>query len=418
MMTNTYLPHVGGVTNSVAAFTKELRNQGHHVMVVAPEYKQAIVDPDVIRIPAIQNFNGSDFSVVLPIPGFLKNRLEEFKPDIVHSHHPFLVGSTALRISTKCHTPLVYTYHTMFEKYTHYVPVDFPRMKHFVISLSIGYSNMADTVIAPSESVAEFLKSKKMESPIEVVPTGIDTAKFKSGDGRKVRASCNIPPDAFVAGHVGRLAPEKNLDFLSEAAASFLHSWPDAHFIIVGYGSLETTLKEFFIENNLQDRVHFLGKLRGRDVVDAYHAMNVFIFSSKSETQGLVLTEAMAAGVPVIALDASGVREVVDDCVNGCLLFEENVRAFTRELSQFCRMTPETRKRLTANAVKTAEGFTLKNSVSKLLLLYERLKKERVSKRTRDESVWKKSIEHIKMEWDLFSNISSAVGDAIQKHKY
>ena len=145
MMTNTYTPHVGGVARSVSTFTKKLSDLGHRVIVVAPEYEGTSKDEkDIIRIPAIQHFNGSDFSVVLPIPVFLENHVEDFKPDIVHSHHPFLIGSTAVRISTKYSVPLVYTQHTMFEKYTHYVPVGFEKLKQFVASLSTGYANLSN----------------------------------------------------------------------------------------------------------------------------------------------------------------------------------------------------------------------------------------------------------------------------------
>ncbi len=416
MMTNTYLPHVGGVANSVLSFTKELRNQGHKVIVVAPEYKDIKdKESDVIRIPAIQNFNSSDFSVVLPIPGFLDRHLEQFQPDIVHSHHPFLVGSTALRISAKYHTPLVYTYHTMFEKYTHYVPVNFPRMREFVVSLSLGYSNLADRVIAPSQSVADVLESRKVQTPINIIPTGIDDNKFKTGNGKKIRASCNIDTDAFVVGHIGRLAPEKNLGFLARTVADFLKNEPEAHFLIAGYGPSKTEIDTIFSEYKVSDRIHFLDKLKGRELVNAYHAMDVFVFSSKSETQGLVLVEAMASGVPVIALDASGVREVVKDGINGFLIMQEHENIFKEALRRFFEMPSEKKIMMANEAKKTTESFTIHTCVSKLINVYETLKNENGIGQHRDESAWEHSMEQIKTEWELFSNLTSAIGDAIQK---
>src|SRR3990172_3888517 len=123
MFTNTYTPHVGGVARSVEAFSGAYRRRGHRVLVVAPEFAdQPQHEEDVVRIPAIQNFNGSDFSVVLPVPGSLDDVLDAFKPDIVHAHHPFLLGNTAVRVARFRELPLVFTHHTLYEQYTHYVP--------------------------------------------------------------------------------------------------------------------------------------------------------------------------------------------------------------------------------------------------------------------------------------------------------
>jgi len=414
MMTNTYLPHVGGVANSVSAFTKGLQGRGHRVIVVAPEYKQQKSDgTDVVRIPAIQNFNGSDFSVMLPAPLLLENRLQDFKPDIVHSHHPFLVGSTAVRVSCKYDVPLVYTQHTMYEQYTHYVPVGSQRIKQFVITLSSGYANMADHVIAPSDSVASVLRQRGVTTPMDVIPTGIDVEDFAGGDGKSIRLARGIPENAFVMGHVGRLAPEKNLDFLSKAVAAFLRKKPRAHFIVVGYGPSLNQMKTFFGRGNLLPRVHFMGKLKGRDRIDAYHAMDVFVFSSKSETQGLVVAEAMAARVPVVALDAAGVREVVRDGVNGYLLPSQDRGLFVRALAGLHDLPAEEKRRLHAEAAKTAANFSVDSSVDKLLSVYGALEAKNRSEKAEHESVWKKSVEQLKTEWDLFVNLTAAIGDTI-----
>jgi len=419
MMTNTFLPHVGGVARSVAAFTSRLRSFGNRIIVVAPEYEEESdgKEEDVIRIPAIQNFNGSDFSAVIPIPGFLEAHLQDFKPDIVHSHHPFLMGSTAVRVATKHKAPLVYTQHTMFEQYTHYVPMDLPRMKKFVVSLCTGYANMAEQVIAPSESVADILEERGVKTPIVIVPTGIFIDKFEQGNGQSVRSSENIPDEAFVVGHVGRLAPEKNLEFLSEAVAVFLRDEPEAHFLVVGYGPSEKKMRDLFARHHLQNQVHFLGKQDGRNLIDAYHAMDVFAFSSKSETQGLVLTEAMAAGVPAVALDASGVRDVVRNRKNGYLLHDEQVDKFANALMEICHCSDQARDNFIEEAKRTAENNSMYNCASKITDVYQRVIKNHQIDAQRDESLWKKSIEQVKTEWELLQNLTSAVGNALRESK-
>src|SRR3954463_8732615 len=218
MMTNTYLPHVGGVARSVSTFAEEYRKQGHGVLVVAPNFDgkppskraEAIVE----RVAAIQKFNGSDFSVRLPLAASLSDRLDAFKADIIHAHHPFLLGDTALRIASNKNVPIVFTHHTRYEDYTHYVPFDSPALKEIATNLPTSFANLCDGVIAPSESMARLIRKRGVEVPIKVVPTGIDVKAFASADGSGFREKYNIPARAFVVGHVGRLAPEKNLGYL------------------------------------------------------------------------------------------------------------------------------------------------------------------------------------------------------------
>lgn len=415
MMTNTYLPHVGGVARSVGAFTNEYRRRGHRVIVVAPEYKEVPQeDFDTIRIPAIQNFNGSDFSVVLPVPGFLQTKLKDYKPDVIHSHHPFLIGSTALRIASKFQVPLVYTHHTLFEEYLHYVPVDLPRMKTFVTNLSSGYANLSDHVIAPSQSVKDFLLQQGVASPISIIPTGVDIDRFEHGNRRGFRRRCGISQQDFVIGHVGRLAAEKNLSFLAEAVSAFMQKYPNAHFVVVGGGPWQETIEQIFKAHKVNWRLHMLGKLEGQDLVDAYHSMDVFAFSSKSETQGLVLVEAMAAGTPVIALEASGVRDVLKHRESGFMLTSESVDVFAEGIEWIYRLSTRQRNELVQNAKQTARRFSIETTAEQALNLYDRLRRETISDTPKDDSLWHTSLEQIKAEWEVFTNFSSAVTSAFQ----
>ncbi len=305
MMTNTYTPMLGGVARSVSWFTEAFRSAGHRVMVIAPTFENAPVEElDVVRLPAIQNFNGSDFSVRLPLPGMLTPILDEFKPDLIHAHHPFLLGETALRVAALYNVPCVFTHHTMYEQYTHYVPGDSPVMKRFVISLGTEYANLCDYVIAPSESIANVLRERGVTTPIASIPTGIDRNKFAKGNGNRARREYKIPQRSLVIGHVGRLAPEKNLPFLCDAVIRVLLDQPKAMFLVVGAGPSETEIRASFENAGLSHRLRMTGALDGIQLADAYRAMNVFVFASKSETQGMVLAEAMTTGAPVVALDA------------------------------------------------------------------------------------------------------------------
>lgn len=409
-VTNTFTPHLGGVARSIVAFTDELRNQGVEILTVAPTFDNAPDDePNVLRVPAVQNFNGSDFSVAYPLTGVLRNAVDAFQPDVIHSHHPFLLGATAYCIARATGTPLVFTHHTMYEQYTHYVPGDSPAMKQFAIQLGTSYANMCQHVIAPSDSIRQILQHRGVNTPISVIPTGVDCAKFTEGSGKGMRQIVGIPEDAFVIGHVGRLALEKNLDFLGISVARFLQQHPSAHFLLVGDGPYRKRLLNDFREAQVGDRVHSLGSLSGRFLTSAYLAMDVFAFASHSETQGMVLTEAMAAGVPVVAVDAPGVREVVTTGKNGISLPNDSATDFVDALS---KMAEEPHTELRKGCAITAETNSIQNSTHRLVEIYERLREEKHSHDQVDYTLWDRTMRLAEAEWNVIKGMAEAAGTA------
>lgn len=413
LLTNTFSPHVGGVARSVQAFREEYLKRGHRVLVVAPEFPGAPVEePDVVRVPAIRNFNASDFSVALPFPAGLPDRLDRFQPDIVHSQHPFLLGMTAVRIARHRGLPLVFTHHTLYEDYTHYVPVEASVLQRFVIELGTRYANLADQVFAPSESIRELLIRRGVATPVRVVPTGVRPEKFEHGDGREFRARNGIPRNAFVVGHLGRLAPEKNLGFLSKCVAEFMKLDSRSVFVAVGSGPSEQAIRETFARAGIEDRLWFCGVLEDQPLTDALHAMDVFIFASKTETQGMVLTEAMAAGTPVIALDAPGAREVVCDKRNGRLLHDESTRAFSNALQWMASRTTEQARELARSARATAAAFSMTRSADIALHCYRSLAPAPSSEdSTTAEKGWEQVMAHIRTEWDILKGMTRPAGD-------
>ncbi len=413
-MSNTFTPHVGGVARSLERFRVEFRKRGHRDLVVAPTFEDLPEkEVDVVRVPAIQNFNGSDFSVRLPIPALLFPALEKFKPDVVHAHHPFLLGDTALRIAALHQIPHIFTHHTLYEQYTHYVPGDSSAMKRFVMELSTGYANLCDAVIAPSESVASTLQKRGVTTPIAVIPTGIGKEWFFQKDRQRCKQEMGLPAKAFVIGHVGRLAPEKNLDFLCDAVIDFMRQHPESHFLLVGHGPLEDHISANFEAAGLAQRYHPIGEVGPEKLVIAYQAMDAFLFSSQSETQGMVLTEAMAGGTPVVAIDASGVREVVQDCVNGRLIPKENREHFVACIRWIYEQSNDAREKIRTAARDTAESFSIVRMTARVLGLYENLiRKERINKKVED-SGWLSLLPLIETEWDLWANRASAVTSAL-----
>ncbi len=422
MFTNTYLPHVGGVANSVSRFTEDLRKLGHEVLVVAPTFSKKEEEKEdeskVLRVPAIQNFNGSDFSVRIPIPFIIDEKIDEFSPDIVHSHHPYLLGDAGLRAAHRRKLPLVFTHHTLYEQYTHYVTQDSEAMKTFAIHLSTGYANLCTQVIAPSESIADLIRSRGVNTPVKVIPTGVDIDFFSNGDGQKFRKEHKISEDRLVIGHLGRLAPEKNLAYLAEAVSLYLEKDKNSIFLVIGAGPSEEEIKGIFRDRGVADRLIMAGKKKGQDVADAYESMDVFVFSSKSETQGMVLTEAMAAGNPVIALDASGVREVVEDAKNGRLLpGEADDKAFSRAISEFAG-DKQKANRWKENARETSRRFGRKHCAKELVGLYETVLEKPSSTMEEKENElveWEDFLTAVKTEWNLLSEKAKAFYNTVSE---
>jgi glycosyltransferase involved in cell wall biosynthesis len=408
MMTNTYLPHVGGVARSVSTFAEEFRRRKHDVLVVAPEFDgpplsrraEAIVE----RVPAIQHFNGSDFSVRLPLAAGLSPRLDAFAADIVHAHHPFLLGDTALRIAAGKNVPVVFTHHTRYEDYTHYVPFDSPTLKEIAINLSTQFANLCDGVIAPSESIARLIVERGVTVPVHVVPTGIDVRAFAAGNGARFRKKLKLPRPAFVVGHVGRLAPEKNLAYLAEAVALFVKNNPRARFLVVGRGPGEDALKSVFARHGIPNRLVLAGSLTGRALADAYAAMDAFAFASLTETQGLVLAEAMAAGLPVVALNAPGVREVMRPGKNGFMpAARAPARVFAAHLARLAG-EPPVRRAMAREARATAELFSRERSAERALAVYEWARHSTRRERLLSErNPWGVLLDRMKVEWDLLA---------------
>jgi len=422
MLSNTYLPHVGGVARSVEAFSAEYRKRGHRVLVIAPEFEGAPAEErDIIRVPAIQNFNGSDFSARLPIPGYVSASLGDFQPELIHSHHPFLLGDTALRMAANWNIPLVFTHHTMYEWYTHYVPGESSTLQRYVRDLSTGYANLCDQVFAPSESVATVLRERGVEVPIKIVPTGVDPSRFAEGDAARIREESAIPLDALVVGHVGRLAPEKNLHFLAEAVAAFLSRRRDAHFLVVGSGPSEEDIRRLFSDRRLTGRLHLAGTRQGQALVDAYCAMDVFAFASRTETQGMVLTEAMAAGLPVVALDAPGVREVVRDGKNGRLLPRQQVSSFATALQWISDKDDSDRRPLCDSARTTAKQFSMSRCAEEALCAYRNLVRTEAASKTTHKiqgSAWESALRVIEAEWGLWAARTHAAGAALRARRW
>jgi glycosyltransferase involved in cell wall biosynthesis len=411
MMSNSYFPHLGGLEQSLQSFSRELRELGHEVMIAAPgpacRYDRR---ENVVRLPAFHHDNGRgiEFSINYPLPGIFSRIMREFRPDIVHSHYPFFMGDFALGLSRQYHVPLVFSYHIMFEHYVPYLPVHNEGAKRFLITLATGYANMCQQVIAPSQSVRDILLKRRVKAPITVVPTGTDVKGFAKGKGESFRQRNRIPAGALVIGHVSRLAPEKNLDFMIAAMVELFKKDGRPHALIVGRGPSTRMIRDKFKQARLQKRLHLTGYLDGQRLIDAYHAMDVFAFASLSETQGIVLTEALAAGIPVVAIDAPGVREVIKNYVNGRLVPKPDQKKFVEALEWSLNLSASRLKMIKQHAQNGAKKYSIRNCTVRMLKVYKQLVTKNLSFSYYYNSPWKDFEDRIKTDWDLIRNVVKA----------
>ena len=411
MMTNSYFPHLGGLEQSLTSFSHELRKLGHEVLIAAPGPVGCTDKKEnVVRLPALHHNNGKgiEFSINLPMPGEFSRIMDEFRPDIIHSHYPFFMGDFAVRLSRQYHVPLVFSYHIMFEHYVHYLPIRTEGVKQFLITLASGYANMCQHVIAPSQSVREILIKRRIKVPITIVPTGVNVGAFAYGRGKLFCQQNRIPAGALVIGHVSRLAPAKNLDFMVPALLELLKKDKRVHALIVGRGPSVPMIRSKFKQAGLQKRLHLTGYLDGQDLIDAYHAMDVFAFASLSETQGIVLVEALAAGVPVVAVNAPGVREVVKDYVNGRLIPRIDQKKFITALEWVLKQ-PETKsKMIKQQAQNSAKEYSIRNCTLRMLKIYKQLTVRKVPFSYYHKTSWQSLEDRVKTDWDIIRNVIKA----------
>jgi glycosyltransferase involved in cell wall biosynthesis len=320
LFTNNYLPFRGGVTTAVETLRLGLEALGHRAWVFAPAAQQPHHDPSfVFRYPSIPAPTYPGFSLAVPVSRRLGRLARRLDLDVVHVHHPFLLGVTGRRVARRLRRPLVFTYHTRYEKYAHYVPLPQRLVRGLAVRLACRFANSADLVVAPSDHVAETLRERGVRAPIHVVPTGVDLRLFSPGSRERARRRLGLPSEGLMCLYTGRLDREKSLERVLDAFESVAGAVSGASLHLVGKGSHGHALERRAAAGGAARRIVFHGGL-GRDALpDYYRAADLFLFASETETQGLVLAEAHACALPAVAVRASGVDEVVTDGETGVL---------------------------------------------------------------------------------------------------
>ena len=336
-ISDVFFPRVNGVSTSINTFASELKSLGHQVTLIAPAYGDEDKPLDwVLRMPSHKIY--FDPEDRLMNYGKLKALLpwvESKHFDVIHIHTPFTAHYVGIYFGKKLDIPVVETYHTFFEDYLHHYLPFIPQLisRRLARTISRRQCNAVDGIVSPSKPMLDVLKEYGIKTSAEVVATGLDDSSFAKVDGESFRISHDIPLAQPVLLFVGRVAHEKNIEFLLDMHVALIKKHPDALLVITGEGPAEDALKASVARLGLQNKVKMIGYLdRNHELIACYKAADVFVFASKSETQGLVLLEAMAQGTPVVALAELGTKSILIEG-EGVLIAKDDIHDFADKVS-------------------------------------------------------------------------------------
>jgi len=377
-ISDVYFPRVNGVSTSIRTFRGDLSATGVDSVLIAPAYEQASEEPDdasIVRVasghipgdPEDRRMKSRELKRVL-------TALQIQRFDMVHIHTPFIAHYAGVRFARRQRIPVLATYHTFFEEYLHhYVPL-MPRVIGGVLARAFTRSQCAQlaAIVAPSEPMRALLLEYGVKARVEVIPTGLPADRYVPGNGALFRSRYSIPPDRPLLLYVGRVAHEKNIDFLLRAFVELRRTHPDALFAIAGEGPAREHLQSQVARLGLSNQVYFIGYLeREGELANCYAAGDVFIFASRTETQGLVLLEALAQGRPVVSTAHLGTTSILQSGC-GARVAPEKAEVFARAIADILE-DPVRAARLSEQAHVYAQTWMSSRMAARLAALYRDL---------------------------------------------
>ena len=376
LFTDTYAPHINGVATSILMLERALRKLGHEVYIVTVNndlLSYDFGDENIIRIPGVPTgIYDYRLSGIYPIKAIKKIR--KWDLDIIHSHTEFGIGTFARIMAKQLDIPIVHTYHTMYEDYVHYITKGHfdSTSKKIVEYFTKFYCDKTVTeLIVPTKKTYDLFKEKyKYDRRVHIIPTGIEVERFYKENINftkvgKLKKELEIKDDDFVILFVGRIAKEKSIDFLIDNHASLVRKNKKCKLLIVGGGPDLDMLKKK--AKRLGDNVIFTGKVPWNDVPNYYHLASVFATASTSETQGLTIIEAMAAGIPVVAFDDEAFNTVINEGVDGYLFNDK--KSYKSSIEKLMG-DKEHGKKLGAQALINSSHYSSKHYAEKVLDVY------------------------------------------------
>ncbi len=374
MVSDVYFPRVNGVSTSIETFREALAAEGVELRLVVPRYGEEPALPGIVRVPG------------WPVPGDPEDRLLAWSAmkaavqaaavdcDLIHIQTPFVAHYAGVRVARQLGLPVLATYHTLFEEYVqHYAPlIPASWLKRLARYFSRQQCNTLDAVVVPSLAMLERLQAYGVNTAMHVLPTGIPLARFAAGDGAAFRQQYGIAGGRPVALFVGRVAHEKNIAFLLDALGHARALCPDILLVIAGEGPARADLQQQVQQLGIDEQVLFIGYMDRTHALPAcYAAADLFVFASRTETQGLVLLEAMAAGVPVLAISEMGTRDILE-CGRGSFASPADSAAFGQVMGH-CLRHPAAWQHLRVDAPRYAAEWSDRAMARRLAALYRQL---------------------------------------------
>ena len=339
IFTNNYFPRVSGVAVAVDLHERGLRKLGHSTMVVAPDYAFG-EDPAKVRVVRVKSlaFTRQRFAIPLNFLDrtVIDDEVARFNPDIIHTHQPFLLGKSALELADQLAVPLVYTFHTLYDMFAHYFMMDTEQVRKQVRDYVVNFCNCCDVVTMPTEPIRHYMIRNGVNTHTSTLPTGIDFSRFdhvsKTRIKKRIRRS-RLEKFSHVLLYVGRLSREKNLSLAVQSLKRLKDQARNVCLVIAGEGPARKSLEKEAEKLSVDDRIIWAGFISQTELPEFYYLADVFLFPSNSDTQGIVLYEARAAGLPIVALDSMAARAIVEDDENG-LFAKEDPKDFARKISE------------------------------------------------------------------------------------
>jgi 1,2-diacylglycerol 3-alpha-glucosyltransferase len=382
MLTDVYKPVINGVTNFIALAKQEMETQGHQVTVFTFGSAEARSDePGVVVSPAVPIAN-TGYHLGLTCSREARERIRQM--DVLHAHHPFLSGRLATRYGRIHNLPIVFTNHTRYDLYARsYLPAVPPMLTQLMLeSYMPAFTALCDLVIAPSRGIERVLRDLGVEQEIRVIPNGIDLSSLRHPPNKVARAELGIDDDALILIYCGRLSPEKNVGFLLDAFKGVSEAVPNAHLVLIGGGS---SAQELRARVRAGEHVHFVGQVPYGTVAGYLAIGDVFVTASVTEVHPLSVIEAIAAGLPVVAIRSPGIEDTIRHGVDG-YLSSENLCSYTAMLAKIL-LEPEARHVMAQNALQRSIEYDMRATVTTMIAEYERLIAE-TRQRPPKETLW------------------------------
>lgn len=327
IFTNCYHPLVNGVVGAVSLLRKGFKELGHEVDIFAPKFDDYVdEEPGIYRYPAVDLTRKVKYPIAVPYSPKISKALRNLEFDIIHSHHPFVLGPLALKLARSRKVPIVYTFHTQYDQYSHYVPLPSELVKWFSKNQVRRFAQSVDQITTPADTAKQILLKYGVTNDIKVIPNPTDLTSFKTANGDLVRKEYQLSREKLLI-NIGRVAPEKNLGLLLQSFRMILAQASEpVKLMIVGDGPALNGLKKLASELGIDREVIFTGMVDPALVPNYLAAADLFVMTSKSEVKPLAQLEALAAGVPIVAVSAAGANDTIANGQNGLLVAEDQER--------------------------------------------------------------------------------------------